>query len=305
MPSNKSAKTPKINLPKPIWQCSFSAIGTQWWIGLYDALTVSTDEVQQKITHLVDDFDSMYSRFKADSLVSQMAKKAGAYALPSSAAPLLTLYERLYKATNGAVTPLVGQLLSDAGYDATYSLQPKPQLAPVPTWEDTLHFENDTLTLHHPALLDFGAAGKGYLVDLVAELLQAEGATQFCVDAGGDMYCTGLLEPLKVGLENPDDITEAIGVAHIRNQALCGSAPNRRTWGAYHHIMNPATLASMQSLKATWVTADSTMLADGLATALFFAEPEALKAQFTFEYALVYADSSLRYSPGFEAEFFS
>ena len=305
MPSSKSAKTPSPSLPEPIWHWSFPAIGTQWWIGLYKMPTISTAELQQQIMRLIDEFDDTYSRFRAGSLVSRMAEKAGTYALPANAALLLTFYTQLYTATNGAVTPLVGQLLSDAGYDANYSLKAKQRLQAVPKWDAAMEFKVDKLTLHQPALLDFGAAGKGYLVDLVSQLLVEQGVTQFCVDAGGDMYCTGMPAPLKVGLENPDDISEAIGVANLHNQALCGSAPNRRAWGVYHHIMNPTTLASTQGLKATWVTASSAMLADGLATALFFVEPEALKAQFSFEYALVYADSSLRYSPDFPAEFFS
>lgn len=302
MPSSKSATKRQLN--QPHWQWSFEAIGTQWWIGIYEDPSINADQLQSKIARLIDDFDRTYSRFRADSLVSKMAQKGGTYALPASAESLLNLYQELYDATDGGVTPLVGQLLSDMGYDANYSLKPQPKLPSVKSWAETMEVRQNTITLHRPALLDFGAAGKGCLVDLVSALLQAEGVTQFCVDAGGDMYCQGLERSLRVGLENPDNPQEAIGLASINGQALCGSAPNRRAWGEHHHIVNPQAKAPTANLKAVWVTADATMLADGLATALFFAEPEALKALFNFEYALVYADGSLRYSPQFPAEFF-
>jgi FAD:protein FMN transferase len=303
MPSNKSATKPKSSPAEPVWHWSFSAIGTKWWIGVYDAVP-NAESLQQAVLTRIAEFDVAYSRFRADSLVSAMATQAGTYTLPDDAAPLLRFYKQLYDVTDGALTPLVGRLLSDAGYDAEYSLRAKEHLPKTPAWRDVLDVSENTVTLKQSALLDFGAAGKGYLVDVIAALLQANGVTAFCIDAGGDMFCSGVSEPLKIGLENPDNIEEAIGVARLHNQALCGSAPNRRSWGNYHHIMDPRTKQSTTHVKAAWVSAQSALLADGLTTALFFVSPEKLKTQFPFEYALVYADGSLRYSPQFPGEFF-
>ncbi len=304
MPSNKSATKPKSN---PLsWEWSFDAIGTQWWIGVYEPIQLDGAALQHKIARLIDDFDDTFSRFRAGSLVTRMFERAGAYKLPAYAAPMINLYQRLYDLTDGQVTPLVGQLLSDAGYDSTYSLEPKSQLKAVPSWEETLSVEeNNVLRVKQPVLLDFGAAGKGFLVDLVSDLLRLEGLQKFCVDAGGDMYVYGLGAPLKIGLENPNDSSQVIGVADLEQGALCGSAPNRRAWGRYHHIMDPAARKSTETLSAVWVQADSALLADGLATALFFADPGLLRKHFEFAYALVYADGSLRYSQNFSAEFFN
>ena len=36
-------------------------------------------------------------------------------------------------------------------------------------------------------MIDVGAAGKGYLVDLVCDILRHEGLTEFAVDASGDL----------------------------------------------------------------------------------------------------------------------
>jgi thiamine biosynthesis lipoprotein ApbE len=44
-----------------------------------------------------------------------------------------------------------------------------------------------TVEVTHPVMLDFGAAGKGYLIDIVADILRQEQIESFCVDAGGDM----------------------------------------------------------------------------------------------------------------------
>src|SRR6185503_10886775 len=101
-------------------------------------------------------------------------REGGRFELPADSAALFGLYRRLYDATAGAVTPLVGRLLSDAGYDAAYGLRPGTLSAP-PAWDEAMRFEDGVLTTTRPVLLDFGAAGKGYLVDLVAQVLRTAG----------------------------------------------------------------------------------------------------------------------------------
>jgi thiamine biosynthesis lipoprotein len=256
------------------------------------------------ITKRIDEFDATYSRFRSDSLVTTMSQRSGMFELPDDAVVLLDWYDELYRLSDGAVTPLIGQTLADTGYDAGYSLRAKSDIATTPDWQERLSYNGRTLTLHEPTLLDFGAAGKGYLVDLLASLLENAGHTAYCIDAGGDMVYRHPTDHLQVGLENPDNTTQAIGVATIRNQALCGSATNRRAWGERHHILDPHTATSPMRIKATWVTADSALIADGLTTALFFVTPAKLKSRYTFEYAMLYADGQLEYSPQFAAEFF-
>jgi len=256
------------------------------------------------VTDRIEAFDKHYSRFRPDSLISEMAQRPGTYKLPADAKPLLDLYAHMYGLTDGAMTPLIGQLLTDAGYDAFYSLEPGP-LRPVPAWDDVLEYKFPNLTLKKPALLDVGAAGKGYLVDIIAELIAGRGIKSFCIDAGGDIVQRDAgSRPLRVGLEHPGVTGHVIGVATITNQSLCGSAGNRRAWGAFNHIMDPHSRTSPKHIKALWVIADTALLADALATCLFFVSPAKL-ARYTFEYAIVYQDYSLGRSPGFPATFFT
>lgn len=309
MPSSKSKTKPKPSdtaEPKVRIRFRFAAIGTEWTIDIFEPLTDNlAGTVELAVRERIAQFDAQYSRFRDDSLVTAMARKASTYTLPPDAQPLFDLYRDAYTLTDGAVTPLVGQLLSDAGYDAAYSLKPGTLRRP-PQWEEVLHYAYPQLTVRQPALLDVGAAGKGYLVDLVADVLRAYGVREFCVDAGGDMtYQNAADEPLRVGLEHPAEPEHVIGVAELpAGRSLCGSAGNRRAWAGLHHIMDPRTLASPHRIRAVWVTASNTMLADMLATCLFFVPPETLK-QYTFEYALVRDDLSLEHSAHFPASFFT
>jgi thiamine biosynthesis lipoprotein len=303
MPSAKSRSKPK---PEPkVTVFRFEAIGTSWVIEIYQDLDPRVEKVLlDQITAFIANFDKNYSRFRSDSLVTKMSKATGTYTLPEDAQPMLDLYKQLYEMSNGSVTPLIGQVLSDAGYDADYSFQTS-ELASPPGWAAALDYTFPKLTIKQPVLLDFGALGKGYLVDLLARLLEKRGYQSFCINAGGDIYCQNTEAPLQIGLEHPDDPTLAIGVASIDGQSLCGSAGNRRAWGPFHHIMDPHSLLSASHLKAVWATAPTTMLADAMTTALYFVLPATLKKHYTFEYALLKNDYSLEYSSGFPGKFFS
>jgi thiamine biosynthesis lipoprotein len=273
---------------------------------LFDPLPrLTAADIEASVLQRIATYDADYSRFRDDSLVARMAQAAGDYQLPDDAQPLFDLYRDLYVITQGAMTPLIGQTLSDAGYDAQYSLQPKPLIAP-PGWDDVLAYDYPMLHVKHPVLLDVGAAGKGYLVDIVGEMLEKAGAHHYCVDAGGDIaYRGSASRPMSIGLEHPDEPDQVIGVATVINQSLCGSAGNRRAWSGYHHIIDPRSLTSPRHLRAVWVTAGTALLADALATALFFVPAKTLANRYTFEYAMVHDSLALERSAGFPAQFFT
>jgi thiamine biosynthesis lipoprotein len=306
MPLSKLNSKPKPRLNhNEVHSFGFEAIGTQWQIIIEQPVnqTLLTDLITA-IKARIERFDQHYSRFRSDSLVSSMAQKAGNYKLPEDAKPLFDLYRQLYDISEGRMTPLIGQLLVDAGYDAKYSLQPKA-LQATPKWSEALDYKFPELMVKQPVLLDLGAAGKGYLVDIVGRLIEAAGITQFCINAGGDILSHNVSAKLsKIGLEHPLELDQAIGLAKVSSGSLCGSAGNRRTWGGFHHIINPHTKNSPDHILAAWVVADTTLLADGLATALFFTEAPKLKDYFDFEHALISRDLSLEYSTNFPAEFF-
>jgi malate dehydrogenase (oxaloacetate-decarboxylating)(NADP+) len=126
------------------------------------------------------------------------------------------------------------------------------------------------------------------------------------LEAGGDMaFRTATAATLRVGLEHPEDPTRVIGIATLKNhQSICGSAGNRRAWATFHHIINPHTLESPRNILAVWALANSTLEADALTSGLFFTTPQILATEFLYEYAIMYANHSVEYSPHFPGEFF-
>ena len=251
-----------------------------------------------------EEFDRAWSRFRDDSLVHRISVSSGSFELPADAPALLELYRTLYECTDGAVTPLVGRALEQWGYDSAYSLRPSGHISPVPRWEDAIAWDGRSLHTVRPVVLDVGAAGKGYLVDLVGEVLAAAGVTAFTIDASGDLLHRGG-RPLRVALEHPLDPSKAVGVALLGDAALCASASNRRAWPGAHHIIDALTGVPTRRVIATWVTASTGLVADGLATALFFGEPDRLAHEFDFEWVRMLQGGSLERSSGFDGEIFA
>jgi FAD:protein FMN transferase len=236
--------------------------------------------------------------------VTRIAREAGSYELPPEATPLLALYRELYDATGGRVSPLVGRALESLGYDAAYRLTASPTRMPVPAWEDAIAWDGRRLDALAPVLLDVGAAGKGQLVDLVDAVLGDLGHVRHVVDASGDLRPHGI--PLRVALEHPADPTRAIGVVEVDGRAIAASATTRRAWGHdLHHVLDAVTGEPTRRVVATWAIARSTMIADGIATALFFDVDPELLARHDAEYVRMFADGRVERSPGLPGEVFA
>ena len=289
--------------------------------------------VEKRIRAFVDEYERTLSRFRADSLVSCMAcaEAGGDFEFPAWAKPLFTLYDEFYDATHGAFDACIGADLLALGYNNSVQFIPESaanasensgsvsaswskyhRALPV-TWEDISRDDGGTmLRTNQPVQLDFGAAGKGYFVDLVTQIIKEELSCDsplnsdshadfdFLVNAGGDMRACFSEEnsQIKVALENPFDTTQAVGVSSIANGALCASSTARRRWkvgasssdaNAFEsnliatHLINALDGVPSQKLAASWAyvpaktCAFPTAYADALATALFISQENNLQ----------------------------
>lgn len=294
----------------------FEAIGTSWQIET-PAGSPLPEPLRQAVAERIERFDAAYSRFRPDSLVASLAREPGSVEFPDDSLALFSLYDRLVTATSGAVDPLVGRSLELLGYDAAYSLtpsQPSPLEQRVQdergraSWFADVHRDGRVVSTTRPVVIDVGAAGKGYLVDLVSALLVEHGVTEFVVDGSGDLRHQGPADatPVRIGLEHPFQPGKAIGVATLANASLCASASNRRAWGdGHHHILDARTGSPAREVVATWVVAAETAVADGLATALFFTGAHELAKTFHFSSVRMYADGRAERSRDFPGELFS
>lgn len=280
-----------------IWR--FDAIGTRWEIESASPLPAAS---RAAVDDVIAGFDRSWSRFRPDSDVSRLAAHGGAMEAADAGA-MFDAYRELSAATEGAVNPLVGESLAALGYDAHYSLAPGEPVAAPTAWERELTWTTASAALRSPRTIDVGALGKGRLVDVVLAAL-ADVPGDVVVDAGGDLIARGAA--VRVGLEHPFDASRAIGVATLRDRALCASATNRRAWGeGLHHVIDARTGRPVVSWAATWAIAADAMTADAVATALFFDGGPALAARWGVEWVRMSSDGRVQRSPAADVEIFT
>ncbi len=151
-------------------QFSFEGIGTKWQVDIYNELGV---EEEKKIFSLIENrieiFDKNYSRFRDDSLVIKMSKESWNH----------LLYRKMRKKCWGFTMIYTNaRTVSSHQWWAIYCLMRvmmqnilyrKKDLHKVPDWEEIIYYQHPVIQIKKPAILDFGAGGKGYLVDLVGK----------------------------------------------------------------------------------------------------------------------------------------
>jgi thiamine biosynthesis lipoprotein len=124
--------------------------------------------------------------------------------------------------------------------------------------------------------IDLSGIAKGYAVDRAVSVLEAAGATEILVNAGGDMRHLGR-EPLQVAVRDVADPTRHQGVALLCNAALASSV-NRRLGG--DGLDDTATVCDgrdggvLAQTQGASVIAPSAILADVLAKVMLI-EPMA------------------------------
>ena len=284
---------------------SYESMGTRWRFSLWDAVSAETwAEISAAVLRISEEFDRAYSRFIGTSLVRRLATHTGDIEVPADFMAMLNWYRKFSAPSRKKLNPLVGFTLSDLGYDADYSLTPRSTVRPVPDLDAAVQvLDEHRIRITEPVLFDFGALGKGYCIDKIAAYLKEKGLRRFLVDGSGDIFYSGNGAPIRVGLEDPADTTKVIGAIEMRNGSMASSSGNRRVWRDWHHIIDPDSLQSPRDIIATWVIADAAVLADALATSLFFAEPERFSA-FDFKYCILNKERRVRRSSGFAAELF-
>lgn len=279
-------------------------------------------DLRRSLDEFIAQYEQTLSCFRDDSLVTAMGRVShgGSFDFGDWALPLFELYDRLDDLSQGTIDPCIGEDLIRLGYGAdmrfTVEADAGSHLGSLhgrATWARDVGRHGTTLVTTRPVHLDFGACGKGYLVDLLARMLtpdESDSPSRLVIDAGGDLFLrTG--QPVSIALEDPSNTANAVGTATVTGDgAFCASAPSRRRWGAMHHLLNAIDGLPVNRVSATWVSVPAavpypTAAADGLATALFVTDPSRLAGAFDFECALLYAGNRAAVSSHFPGSFFS
>jgi FAD:protein FMN transferase len=226
-----------------------------------------------------------WSRFRPDSEVSELTRRAGRpVAVSGDTALLVERAIEAWRVTGGSVDATVLGAVVRAGYDRSFERLGDRARAPRSTLsiggcpDITVHRLDDgsySVCLPDGIGFDPGGLGKGLAADLVVSELMAQGAAGACVNLGGDLRVVGVSPAgaaWTVGVERPDGIGTLARLG-LRAGAVATSSTQHRRWRVggqvRHHLIDPTTgdPSTTDLVQATVVSADA-WYAEALAKAV-------------------------------------
>jgi FAD:protein FMN transferase len=214
------------------------------------------------VAPLLERVDRLASRFRSDSELTRINRRAGEWT-PISDAFLELLHAALRAAaeTDGAVDPTLGADLAALGYDRDFSELPTvgrsyPLTAAPPTarrqagprWE-SIEVDEGRPAIRIPGSvrLDLGATAKAQAADQCAEAAHAATDQPVLVSLGGDIATAGPAPAdgwaVAISGDHRDDPAEATQTITIAGGGLATSSLLVRRWRRHghvlHHVLDP------------------------------------------------------------------
>ena len=281
-PSNKSDKIEVLLQGR--------TMGTTYNIKVVSTVEhVNSLQLQQKIDALLKEINQQMSTYIPSSELSLFNQSTSTTPVEISIGLQRVIKEsiRLGKLSQGKLDVTVGPLVNLWGFG------PEQRADKIPSDEllmqtkkhiglQHLTLVGNKLTKKIPALyVDLSTIAKGYGVDVVAELLEVNGISNYLVEIGGEMRLKGFKytgELWAIAIEKP--IVDASGVQRAVHQVVIPKDNAVATSGDYRnyfeadgmrfsHIIDPASGKPINhNLVSVTVIHPSSMTADGLSTTL-------------------------------------
>lgn len=263
--------------------------GTEFHITYYHP---EGKELTTSIYNALQVIDESLSMFNKNSLLYRI-NQGEIVEADSLFRKVWTSGEEISKATDGAFDMTIAPLVNAWGFGLNNRSNMDSTM--VDSLLQYIGWDKISWTGNYPALpegmkIDAGAIAKGLGCDVVADTLLANGATDFCIEIGGEIFTYGLNEKGKkwrIGINKPEDDTLAVNktIYKIVELSGCGMATSgnyRRFYVKdgikYSHTIDPRTGWPVNhSLLSATIIAPDCMTADGWATACMVAGLE--KAQ--------------------------
>jgi thiamine biosynthesis lipoprotein len=225
------------------------AMATQFQVRIADEERSYAAQTAQAAFALTDQLESLLSRFRANSDISQIAQLVPGETLRLSEPVFacLEIARKMEAATRGAFSVSAAALKS----------QPAP-----PQW--TLLREQLSIRCDGGKLeFDLGAIGKGFALDRMADVLREWDCPAFLLVAGGSSILAGEAPAGTIGWSCGLGDDHSLQRYWLTNGSLSGSGLAVQG----RHIFDPRTGEAARRINRAWALADSAAETDALSTA--------------------------------------
>ena len=252
--------------------------------GTIYAITYQSElNIQEDVDKELKRFDYSLSPFKEQSIISKVNRNEEVE-LDSLFINVLKRSLEVSESTKGAFDVTISPLINAWGFgfkkgEFPDSTQVETLLAQ--TGYQNIKIVDGTIVKEIPELtINCSAIAKGYAVDIIGDLLESKGITNYMIDIGGEILAKGENskgEPWRIGVNKPidDELSqnqELQLIINLTNKALATSGNYRNFYikdgKKYAHTINPKTGYPVQhNILSATVIADDCMTADAYATA--------------------------------------
>lgn len=284
-----------------------------------DKAKLASEKAFQEIERIDSKFNSKYEGSIIDKLNKSSKKEAD---LDAEGTEIFNEVEKMYILSNKKYDITIGPLLKLWGFtdemidSLTLKVPKKEEI------EFTKHFIgydkvkkiNNKLIIESPVKeIDTGSFLKGYALSQAKKLLLKEGIKSAFITSISSIDLVGskpLDKPWKIGLQNPENPSELLGIVALKNKAL-GVSGDYQTYveidgEMYHHIIDKESGYPIKDKKMVAVVCNDAFLAD-LYSTTFFLMPidkvmEYVESQKDLEVMIVDKDMNIVTSKNFEIE---
>jgi thiamine biosynthesis lipoprotein len=268
-----------VKVHRPAMACRFE-------VTLHDEDARHVEDARAALDE-VDAIEAALTWFRDTSELSRVNREAAAG--PVTAGPflfsLLRLCRELHALTGGAFDPASTALSRAWGF-----LERRPRLpSPEALAEARARSGMDKVVLDEAARsvrfatpgvgLSFGAVGKGFALDRIADSLRERGVSRALLSAGGSSQRAWGPQAWELALEPG---RKPMARLFLRDAALATSATGEQHFEAegrrYGHVLDPRTGWPAEGVLSSSVVASEAAVADALSTAFLVAGPELARA---------------------------
>lgn len=255
----------------------FKVMGSLCELQLYAPAPAQAEAVVALAQRELRRLETIYSRFRDDSLTTRINRSAGSaqgVEVDAETAGLLDYAQLAWQQSDGLFDITSGVLRQ--AWDFKLNRLPMQAqidaLLPRIGWQH-LRWERPRLWLPAGMELDFGGYVKEYAADSAARVCRDAGIRHGLVELGGDIALIGAHPdgaPWQVGIRNPRAPEKAIARIPLDHGAIASSGDYERFMEVdgrrYCHILNPKTGWPVEGLSSVSVVAEQCLIAGTAST---------------------------------------
>ncbi len=255
------------------------ALGSPCEFQLYGESQARLEEISHGMAQEIERIETKYSRYRDDTLVSEINCKAGSgtFVEVDHETALLLDYAQTAFEQSGGLFDITSGVLRRAWNFRGQCLPDKREVRELTRLVGWKRVERRKAKIHLPHAgmeIDFGGFGKEYAADRAAALARQAGVNAGLVDLGGDVCVIGPHpdgRPWQIGIRDPRDPNGALASLPLSHGALATSGDYERFMEVdgkrYCHLLDPRTGWPVEGLAAVTVVAEQCLIA-GTATTI-------------------------------------